>query len=384
MKRLVLVGAGHAHARVLLEFARHPMTEVDVVLINPAALAPYSGMVPGWMAGHYQWDECCIDFARLCRVAGATLRLAVVGTIDPAARVLWLDDGAQLHFDLLSLDIGSTTTPPSSEVLPVMPMRPLGALKRRWEELRTTVTGLPPGARFRVVVVGGGAAGVETVLAARRQLMRWAPHVQFDWVLANNGGRLLPALAAAAGSMIERHLEAQGIDTVSSFAATRFDGSTVISRNGRHLDADFVMWAGGAQAHRLASETGLECDADGFVRVDAHLRSLSHPAVFAAGDCASLLPALPKAGVFAVRMGPILAHNLRAALNDGPMKPYQAQRRNLVLLGTGGDHAVAAWGPFAWQGNWVWRWKRRIDQGFLQQYNDAPTNDSSNRRNKHA
>ena len=369
MKKLVLVGAGHAHARVLLELAGRP--DAQLVLITPAPLAPYSGMVPGWMAGHYDWDACCIDVARLCQKVGASFQLGVVRAIDPEARVLWLDSGQQLDYDLLSLDIGSTATPPESAALPVMPMRPLGALKQRWEALRSTVAGLPHHASFRIVVVGGGAAGVETVLAARHQLGEWAPHVTFDFVLATSGDALLPALAAGASTRIAAHLDQGGIRTLYGFAAAYFEASSVVSQDGRRLGADWVMWAGGARAHELPAASGLACDDDGFVRVDAYLRSISHPEVFAAGDCASLSAPLPKAGVFAVRMGPVLAHNLRAALLGLPLKAYHAQRRYLVLLGTGGEHAVAAWGPLAWQGKWVWRWKKRIDLRFLQRYHRA-------------
>ena len=369
MKTLVLVGAGHAHARVLLELALQPMADVEVILINPAPLAPYSGMVPGWMAGHYSWEACCIDFAHLCRRAGAILQIGVVQAVDPSGRVLSLASGKAIAFDLLSLDIGSTARAPASPTLPVMALRPLGELKVRWDALHTTMTSLPPGTQYTVLVVGGGAAGVETVLATRRQLALWAPHVALNCTLTTRGETLLPELAAGAGKSIAAHLDRCGIGVVFGFSAARFDERTVVSLDGRRLEADLVLWAGGAQAHTLPAASGLACDPAGFVRVDEYLRSTSHPAIFAAGDCASFVLALPKAGVFAVRMGPALAHNLRAHLLELPMQPYRPQRRTLVLLGTGGAHAVAAWGSVAWQGKWVWRWKKRIDQRFLKQYN---------------
>ena len=369
MTTLVLVGAGHAHARVLLELALRPIPQVEVILINPAPLAPYSGMVPGWMAGHYHWDACCIDVAHLCRRAGASLRLGVVQAIDPSGRVLRLGGGTAIAFDLLSLDIGSTARAPTSPAIPVITLRPLGELDARWKSLRTTMTALAPGAQCKVLVVGGGAAGVETVLATRRQLGLWAPHVALTCILATSGDTLLPELAAGARRSIAAHLDRVNIGVIFGFSAVRLDERTVVSLDGRRLEADLVLWAGSAQAHTLPAASSLACDPAGFIRVDEYLRSISHPAIFAAGDCASFVPALPKAGVFAVRMGPALAHNLRAYLLGRPMKPYRPQRRTLVLLGTGGAHAVAAWGPFAWQGKWVWRWKKRIDQRFLKQYN---------------
>ena len=125
-----------------------------------------------------------------------------------------------------------------------------------------------------------------------------------------------------------------------------------------------------------------------FIRVDAQLRSVSHPQVFAVGDCAHWsgdAPAagttgaraddgagLPKAGVYAVRMGPVLARNLRAALGQGAPVDYRPQRRFLALLATADRQAIAAWNGWSAQGprlgRWLWRWKDRIDRGFLRRF----------------
>lgn len=369
MKRLLLVGAGHAHARVLFDLAGQA-GEIEVTLVSPEPLAPYSGMVPGWMAGHYRWEECCVDFAHLCRRAGATLRIDSATGIDLTACRLQLASGAVLDYDVLSLDIGSTSTPPGSPGAHLLPMRPLAALTERWEALRADVSQLPAGANYRVVMIGGGAAGTESMLATRRQLAQWAPRVAFDYVLATQGEALLPQLAPGAGSRIAAHLRQNGVRVVHGFEAERIGDAGVWSKDGRMLGADVVLWATGAKAHGWPAASGLAHD-ESFVRVDSTLRSVSHPNVFAAGDCASLQPPLPKAGVFAVRMGPVLSHNLQAALRGQPLEDFVPQRRYLVLLGTGDEAAVAAWGPFSWQGKWVWRWKQRIDRRFINYYNRA-------------
>lgn len=369
MKRLILVGAGHAHARVLLEFAQRGVANLEVLLVSPAVQAPYSGMVPGWLAGHYRWEECCIDFAHLCDRAGARLRIDTVTGIDAARSELMLASGERFAYDWLSLDIGSTLMPPDSDRLTVLPMRPLAALHARWQALRETVRQLGAGTTYRVLMVGGGAAGVESVLAAHQQLTQWAPQVCFQFVLATQGDTLVSSLAAGAGRRLDDHLTERGIAVVSGFSAGRLEDGHIVSSKGRTLQADAVLWATGAQAYTWPRKAGLATDASGFIRVDAALRSVSHANVFAAGDCASWRPPLPKAGVFAVRMGPVLAHNLRATIQGEPLQPYVPQRRYLVLIGTGGAHAVAAWGPLAWQGAWVWRWKQRIDRRFVAHYN---------------
>jgi pyridine nucleotide-disulfide oxidoreductase family protein len=369
VKRLVLVGAGHAHARVLLEFALRRVPDLDIVLVSPAPQAPYSGMVPGWLAGHYRWDECCLDFAHLCRRAGAELRINTASAIDPQCQELVLATGETIAYDWLSLDIGSTLEPPDSDQTTVLPMRPLAALHDRWHALLDEVGNIQAGSSYRVLMVGGGAAGVESMLAARERLTRLAPQVSFQFALATQGSSLVPGLAAGAARRLDAHLARLGITTVHGFSADHLQHNAVVSGNGQSLHADAVLWATGAQAYTWPGESGLATDARGFVLIDATLRSITHPNIFATGDCASWQPPLPKAGVYAVRMGPVLAHNLRAAIGGHSLQRYEPQRRYLVLIGTGGPHAVATWGPLAWQGAWVWRWKHRIDRRFVTRYN---------------
>ncbi len=372
MKRLVLIGAGHAHAQVLLTLCGQATPGLEVTLVSPDALAPYSGMVPGWMAGHYDWDECCMNFEQLCRAAGARFVRDLAAGIDTGAQAVHLAAGGSKEYDFLSLDIGSTALPLAGDSGQLVAMRPLNRLRAHWERLHAAVSALPSGASYRVVMVGAGAAGIESLLATRRQLAEWAPGVRLACVLATSGEAVLPALAGRAGALVKQHLRRHRIELVSGFDAHDLDPAGVRGRDGRLLRADVVLWATGAAPHAWPGASGLALDDAGFIRVDATLRSVSHPNVFAAGDCAGLPEALPKAGVYAVRMGPVLAHNLHAALHGLALRAYRPQRRNLVLLGTGGRHAIASWGPFAWQGDWVWRWKERIDRRFLARYKHGP------------
>lgn len=371
MKRLVLVGAGHTHARVLRSLSGRARGGVEVVLVSPGALAPYSGMIPGWMAGYYGWEECCIDAGKLCRATGARFVPGLVRAIDTAARTVQLADGADIGYDILSLDIGATAQPLRGDDEGLVAMRPLDRLRAHWDRLRAEVRALPAGTPYRIVMVGGGAAGVESLLAVRRQLATWAPGADIRYLLATSGQSLLPGLAGRAGRLAGAQLRRHGIGVLAGFDADGVDRAGVRGRDGRLLGADVVLWATGAAAHAWPAATGLARDDAGFIRVDAMLRSVSHPDVFASGDCAGLPVPVPKAGVFAVRMGAVLAHNLQAALDGRPLKAYRPQRRNLVLLGTGDGSAIASWGPLAWEGRWVWRWKERIDRRFLARYNDS-------------
>ncbi len=362
MRRLLLLGAGHAHAQVLLDWARAPLPGVELAVVSPLARAPYSGMVPGWMAGRYTWDEITIDFAALCARAGARWLAAEVQALDPARHTLRLDDGTSLDWDLLSLNIGSTLRAPALTQGEMLPLRPLSRLHNAWEA-QLARYGAERGTRpFTVTAVGGGAAGVECVLAVLARLRRLQPDRKVHGRLVSRGDALLPDLAQGAVRQARRALAAAGVELHLS---TAFDAAAA-------FDSDLVLWATGAEAHGLLAELarrgGLAVGARGFVRVDGHLRSVSHPEVFAVGDCAEWEPPLPKAGVFAVRMGPVLAHNLRAALGAGTARAYRPQRRFLVLLDTSDGAAIASRGLFCAHGRWVARWKESIDRRFIARF----------------
>ncbi len=364
MKRLVLAGAGHAHALVLRDMARHPLPGVEVVVISPEPMAPYSGMVPGWLAGLYRFDEIVIDFPALVSVAGARWVQGEVHALDPARRQLTLSDGTELSYDLLSLNVGSTLNPPPAEHAQMLPLRPLSMLRGRYEPLldRWRVDG--EDRPFVVTAVGGGAAGFEALLAVLQRLRRLRPDRLVHGGLLTSGSVLLPGLAPAARRAAQRALARAGVTVqFGSGWCGPIDRSS-----------DVVLWATGAEAHHWqrdpARRGALAVDDGGFVRIDAQLRSVSHSQVFATGDCASWPGlGLPKAGVHAVRMGPILAANLRAALTGrGDFKLHRPQRRFLALLATGDGRAIASRGLFGAEGAWAWRWKDRIDRRFLAQF----------------
>ena len=329
MKRLVLAGAGHAHALVLRTLLRQPMPGVEVVVVSPEPLAPYSGMVPGWLAGHYRFDEIAIDFPRLVAAAGARWCPGEIQALDPARRQLRLGDGTALDYDVLSLNVGSTLRPPPAEHAQMLPLRPPAMLRRHYEQLLERWAREPGDRPFVVTAVGGGAAGFEALLAVLARLRRMRPERAVQGSLLTRGTSLLPGLAPAACRAALRALDRAGVTVQlgSGWCEPVDRGS------------DVVLWATGAEAHDWqldpARRGALAVDDRGFVRTDEQLRSVSHPQVFATGDCASWPGhALPKAGVHAVRMGPVLAGNLRAALlgpaDAGVLKAHRPQRHFLA------------------------------------------------------
>lgn len=364
---LVLVGGGHAHVHVLKSFDRRPVPGVRLTLVTRDLDTPYSGMIPGLIAGHYTPQDCHIDLRRLARIAGARLIHAEAVGIDRGAQQVLLSGQPPVRYDRLSLDIGSRPAldvPGAAEH--AIPLKPIDGLVERWGRLADRLcAAMHP---QRVTMVGGGAAGVEVILSMHHALGRRCPAALPRFTLVTRGP-LLTGHAPRVARIFRRVLAERGIALHEEADVARVEADALHLADGTRLACDAVVWATEAGAAPWLAETGLALDPRGFVLVDAALRSVTDPRIFAAGDVAAVQPhPRPKAGVFAVRQGPPLAANLRRALAGGEPKPFTPQRRILALIGTGDARAVASRGPLVAEGAWVWRLKQWIDRRWIRGY----------------
>ncbi|MBD3896409.1 FAD-dependent oxidoreductase [Halomonas sp. ML-15] len=373
-RELLLVGGGHSHVEVLRRFALTPDPEVRLTLVSRDRFTPYSGMLPGYLAGHYAFDDVHIDLAPLAEAAGARFLRDSVDGLDLAAQRVIPHDHSPLSYDRLSLNIGASpqlaTVPGAAEH--ATPVKPIDGLNSRWLALLERLQHSP--VDKTIMVVGGGAGGVEVLLAMQQRLQRLCrerglPESLLHFCLVTRGPRPLTNHNARVQRRFARLLTQRGVALHSDAEVVRVDAGQVHIADGRILDFDELLWATQAGAAPWLADTGLTLDGAGFIRVDDHLASVSHPHVFAAGDIASMVNyRRDKAGVQAVRQGPPLADNLRASLHDRALTRYRPQRRHLALISTGDRHAVASRGPWSWSGDWVWRWKDRIDRRFMARY----------------
>ena len=361
---IVLIGGGHTHALVLRKWGMNPLPGARLTLINPGPTAPYSGMLPGFVAGHYDRDALDIDLVRLARFAGARLVLGAADGIDLAARQVSVPGRAPISFDVCAIDIGITSDMPD---LPgfsdfAVPAKPLGAFASAWQKY------LSGTGDASVAVIGGGVAGVELALGmafALRQRGRSGPVHLID------NARALLAVGPKARSALLAALTEQGVDLIEGAEITGIDADGVELADGTRIAAEFVTGAAGARPYDWLGQTGLDLT-DGFVTVDATLRS-SDPAVFAVGDCAHLaFDPRPKAGVYAVREAPVLYDNLCAAVTDRPMRAYKPQKEYLKLISMGDKAALGERFGLTLSGGLMWRWKDRIDQKFMNKFRELP------------
>jgi pyridine nucleotide-disulfide oxidoreductase family protein len=361
MRRLVLVGGGHAHLAVLKVLAVRRPADLDVTLITPSPLQTYSGRLPGWMAGHYELKAFHIDLRPMAAAAGVTLVLETVGGMDADRRCVALSDSRHIDYDLLSLDIGSETDLSWLEAAGerVLAVRPIDTFVAGWNAIRAQAG---QQSNYQIAVVGGGAAGVELALAAKYRLNQDGVRASVTLVTAES--ELLPGHARGVVRRIERQLAYHGVLLHHGRAAGLAGG--LMFADGIRLTPDAIIAATGARPACWLRLSKLALDENGYIAVSADHRSVSHGNVFAAGDtCSRVDMPLLRSGVHAVRAGPVLAHNLLATLNGEAVKSYRPRRHTLYILATGPKYAVASWGPWSAEGAWVWCWKDGIDRRFI-------------------
>jgi selenide, water dikinase len=367
--RILLVGGGHSHVEVLRRFAEQPEPGVALTLVSPDALTPYSGMLPGLVAGHYTHAEAHIDLPPLAQRARARwLRDVVVG-LDLGSRRARLARLPAEGFDLVSLDIGSTpdTSLPGAQAHAIG-VKPVAGFLRAWTAIQDDAD---LDRIASIAVVGGGAGGVEILLAIQHRLGVLFGTRAPRFSIVTDTPHLLPQHAPSVRRRIGRVLVARDVVLHLDARAVAVEPGAVIIADGRRVAAERIVWATAAAAQPWVAAAGLACDARGFMRLDEYLRSVSHPFAFGAGDCAAQdAHPRPKSGVYAVRQGPPLAANLRRAARGEPPQAFAPQREALALISTGDRHAIASRGAFAIEGDWVWRWKDRIDRGFMAKYRD--------------
>lgn len=379
VKDLVLIGGGHAHLSVLRRFAMRPLPGVRLTLVSRTSQSPYSGMLPGFIAGHYTAREMHFDLRALAHQARCRFILGEVTGLDLAVHQIRFADRPALEFDLLALNTGSTPALPARIINDsrLTPVKPIDAFAHRWQAIEARV--LSSSTACHVGVIGGGAGGVELVLAmqhrlqtARRERGSKVDNLSFTLLCADDS--VLPGHNASTRATFTRILAARGISLHTGTRVQEVDGERVAAADGRSFSFDEILWVTTAAPAPWFQVSGLGTNEHGYVQVGTDLRSVTHASVFAAGDCAAIAGhPRPKSGVHAVRQGALLAENLQRFFLGQPLQHRVPQQQALAILATGPRHALATRGRWSAQGAWVWRWKDWIDRRFMRKFQSLPT-----------
>jgi selenide,water dikinase len=370
---LVLVGGGHSHVEVVRQFALQPAADIRLTLISRDIHTPYSGMLPGFVAGHYTHDDAHIDLRPLAQKAGIRLFHAEVTGLDLEGRHVICAGRPPVGFDVVSLDIGSK---PSWHGVPgaaehTLPIKPVDGFVAGWKSIEHALRrrGERP---FRIVVVGGGAGGTEICLALQHRVVtRLQNGTRVHFAIVADTPALLPTHNPGVRERLTRVVKERGIELHLNRRVVAVMPGRLTCRPDEEVAFDAAIWVTNAAPAAWLRETSLATDEEGFVAVSESLQSLSHPHVFAAGDVAAVSGhRLAKSGVFAVREGPPLARNLRRACRGEPLEAYRPQRHHLALISTGDKYAIASRGRWNAEGALVWRLKNYIDRRWMRMYQD--------------
>ncbi|PWQ92942.1 selenide, water dikinase SelD [Leucothrix pacifica] len=363
---VVLIGGGHTHALVLRQWGMNPLPGARITVINPGPTAPYSGMLPGFVAGHYSRDELDIDLVRLARFAGARVIIGKATGIDREAKLIHVTEREPIAYDIASVDVGIHSAMPeiTGFIEHGVPVKPLEILSHRWPHYLDQVQD-----NASLAVIGGGVAGVEITLAMMHALQSRGVTATMSLI---DAGEILGGVAPRAKAKLLQRLADYGVTLRPDSKVAEVTANSIRLESGESITSEFSLGAAGARPHAWLSELGLDLH-EGYIVVDEMLRS-SDPTIFAAGDCAHLPDnPRPKAGVFAVRAAPVLWHNLRAALSGNKLILFRPQSDYLKLISLGSKMALAEKFGITLSGAALWRWKNQIDQTFMAKFYEYPS-----------
>ncbi|MGA6924582.1 MAG: FAD-dependent oxidoreductase [Desulfosarcina sp.] len=363
-KRLVLIGGGHAHMLTLSRLETIVEKGVHVTVIGPSDYHYYSGMGPGMLAGTYQPEEIRFATRQVVEKQGGTFVSGKAVGIDPVKKVISLQNGDILSYDVLSCNAGSHVPKPAieddpSDIFTVKPIERLMEAKARLVDR----FGRDP---LDVVIVGGGPSAAEV-----------AGNI---WQLATTAGGHMPRITICAGKTFMsrfpaavRHriidtLSQRGIAIESGYVQSVSAGGVMMD-DGKTLPSDFVFLALGVKPSEIFADSGIPTGPDGGLLVNRFLQSPPHPDIFGGGDCIYFQDQpLDKVGVYAVRQNPVLFHNLMARLDGSDLKPFVPGGDYLLIFNLGGGVGVLKKGWLTFGGRLAFVIKDYIDRKFMKEF----------------
>ena len=372
-REVVLLGIGHTNAHVLRMWRMQPPRDVRLTCVSDRPIATYSGMLPGVLAGQYPPDRMEMDLVRLCAAASARLVVDRVTGLDVQARTLLFAQRPPLPFDLLSIGIGSIPYGAVGHAghETVLAIKPMQTFMARLDDRLACLSEQCRGREVHVVIVGGGAGGVELTFCLPNRIRAAMGKVAIKLTLIQSDARVLPGMRSRTVHLVEQELAARGVELRTGCRVARSTAESLVLDDGQEIPADLVLWATHAVAPPLLANLGLPLDEDGFLLTRSTLMTTADAPIFAVGDSGTIEGRrTPKAGVYAVRQGPVLWRNIQRSLRQQPLISYVPQHSFLKLLNTGEGRAIAEYKGLSWHSRWCWKLKDAIDGRFIDKYQD--------------
>jgi pyridine nucleotide-disulfide oxidoreductase family protein len=360
MKHLILVGGGHAHVYLLIQLQYRRRPDTRITLISPDRYQYYSGMFSGYVEGKYGLDEFRIDLLHLCKQANVDFIVASAESLEPKKQEILISNGERIRYDLISFNIGSRNA--NDMILGLQGSEAFIKPNFRVPKIKDTLAG-----KERIVVVGGGASGIEMSLSLQANHNRMNRNTPVTLV---HSGRLLESYGTRASRLITNIVQNKGVRLIQNNSVISLHENQMILESGSRILFDGLLWLTGPSAPKIFQDSDLRTDAPGYLLVNDHLQSVSYPNIFGAGDCIGIQSHLNlrKAGVYAVREAPILWFNLQRFMDGGALKRYRPQSDYLSILSTGNEEALLLYRGLTFHGRWCWKLKRRIDTSFIRKY----------------
>lgn len=377
---IVLLGLGHTHAHVVKAWAKAPIPGRQLIAVSDFYTATYSGMLPGVLAGDYDPSQMQIDLVRLCGAAGVRLIDDPLESIDRQKQELYFRTGRRLPYGILSVAVGSQ--PPSlpganqrskadeDSWVPIKPMQTF--LQRLDEGIRRSRSSasIDNRRKIRIVIVGGGLGSLEVAMCLPGRLKHHGLSPEYYQIQIVSGANDPPeGCLPATRRKIYRQLNEQKVELLRGVRANQWNDGKLSLDNGQTWNADLVIYVGAGNASPVTGKLSVSLDERDCILTDDTLRSIDDDRIWAAGDCGSIQGrSVPKAGVFAVRQGPILWENLNRWHRGQTLEKYSPQADFLKLINAGDGTAIGQWKGVSFQGKWVWKLKDHIDRKFLSMY----------------
>ncbi|MBC7966045.1 MAG: selenide, water dikinase SelD [Fuerstia sp.] len=376
-RRILLVGAGHTNLHIVRMWMQQPIPDTGLTLISPFPCATYSGMLPGTLAGLYAPFDMEIDLHRLTKAAGVELIVDEAVKVDALRKEVLFRERPPVTYDVASIGVGSV--PLQMDCLKTHPG--FVAIKPMYTALQRLDSAIQRNGKapVRTAIVGGGAAGLEVAFCAEQRIRKAGGRPQIALIDANS--QILRGFRPRTIRLAEHELQQRGIDVRYAGRVTGHNGLDLILADGSIITADVVIWVTGACPPPLLQQVNLPRAESGFLRIQNTLQSVGDKSVFVVGDSAEMDGEdIDRAGVYAVRQGPILWQNLNRCLQGSELIPYKPQRDFLRLLATGDGRAIVQWKWFAGIGAHWWRLKDRIDSKFMHMHRPSGSMKSQSRK----